>query len=278
MSAPPTRTATPAGTAPANGDHPALRFVRRRLARGVPYGLGFTLAFAFVVAALAAFAGVVDAVTEADDLARLDGSAHDVLFNAFGASRQLGLAVTWFGNNATVTAAVVLVALALVLGKRYWAAFRVVFASALGGLVVRGLKELFARDRPLEQVISAAGYSFPSGHAFAATVFYGMMVYLVFRLTDRRWARVLAAVVGPLVIVAVGLSRVYLNVHYLTDVVGGWLAGSAWLVASLLLIDAVETRTRSRREAAEETARPADAEPRPHGPSGGDASVRAATD
>ena len=252
-------------SAPAQTDHPALRFVRRRLARGVPYGLGFTLAFAFVVAALAAFAAVVDAVTEADDLARLDATAHGALFEAFGASRELGRAVTWFGNNATLTAAVVVVAGALAASRRYWAAFRVVFASALGGLVVRGLKLLFERDRPLDQVIPAAGYSFPSGHAFASTVFYGMMVYLVFRLTERRWARALVLVVGPLVIAAVGLSRVYLNVHYLTDVVGGWLAGGAWLVASLLLIDAVENTTRSRREAREDAARPADAEPRPHG-------------
>ena len=139
------------------------------------------------------------------------------------------------------------------------------FASAVGGLVVRGLKLLFARDRPLDQVIPAEGYSFPSGHAFASTVFYGMMVYLVWRLTERPWARAGAAVGGVTVIAAVGLSRVYLNVHYFSDVVGGWLAGSAWLVACLLLIDVVETRTRSRRETAEEAVRPDDAEPRPHG-------------
>ena len=249
---------------PVQAQHPAVRFARRRLARGVPYGLGFTLAFAFVVAAVWAFAGVVDAVTEADDLARLDATAHQVLFDTFGASRRLGLAVTWFGNNATVTAGVVLVALALIAGRRYWSAFRVVFASGLGGLVVKGLKALFARDRPLGGVIEAAGYSFPSGHAFASTVFYGMMVVLVFWLTDRLWARVVAAVLGPLVILAVGLSRVYLNVHFLTDVVGGWLAGAAWLVTSLLVVDVVETRTRSRREAREEAARPDDAAPQPH--------------
>ena len=240
------------------------RFLQRRLQRGVPYGLAFTLAFLVVGLTVAGFFGMVDAVTEGDDLARLDASAHDLVYNALGGSRQLGVAVTWFGNNATLIGLVVLVSLALVLTRRYWAAFRVVFASGLGGLVVRGLKALFARDRPLDQVIPATGYSFPSGHAFASTVFYGMMVYLVFRLTDRRWARVLAAVAGPLVILAVGLSRVYLNVHFLTDVVGGWLAGAAWLVASLLVIDVVETRTRSRREAHEEAVRPDDAAPQAH--------------
>ena len=244
--------------------HPALRFLRRRFALGVPYGLGFTLAFAVVVGAVWGFFGVVDAFTEDEALARFDGMAHDWIYGLFGASPRLGETVTWFGNNATLIGFVVLVALALVVAKRYWAAFRVVFASGVGGLVVLGLKSLFARDRPLDQVIPATGYSFPSGHAFASTVFYGMMVYLVWRLTDKAWARALAAVLGPLAFVAIGLSRVYLNVHYLTDVVGGWLAGGAWLVASLLLVDVVETRYRSRRERAEETARPDDADPQPH--------------
>ena len=243
---------------------PILRFARRRFARGVPYGLAFTAAFAFVAAALWGFLAVVDSVTDGDDLARYDDLAHDALFQTFGASRSLGLAVTWFGNNTTLWAFVVLTALGLVLARRYWSAFRVVFASGLGGLVVLGLKVLFARDRPLEQVVTATGYSLPSGHAFASTVFYGMLVYLAFRLTERAWARALAVTLGAVVIVAVGLSRVYLNVHYPTDVVAGWLSGGAWLVASLLLIDLVETRTRSRTEEREDRARPSDAEPQPH--------------
>lgn len=245
--------------------HPVLRFVRRRLERGVPYGLGFTVAFGAVALAVWGFVGVLDAVTEGDDVARFDAVAHGLIYDALGGSPGLGLAVTWFGNNATLIGFVVVVAAVLVIAKRYWAAFRVVFASGVGGLVITGLKVLFARQRPEAQVIEATGYSFPSGHAFASTVFYGMMVYLVWRLTKNTGARVLAAVVGPLVVILVGLSRVYLNVHFLTDVLAGWLAGGAWLVASLLLIDVVETRYRSRTERVEEQGRPDDADPQPHG-------------
>lgn len=244
--------------------HPVTRFLRRRLERGVPYGLGFTLAFVAIAAFTWGFAQVIDAVADEDDLSRWDSVAHDAVYAFLGGNDQLGLAITWFGNSATLTTLVVLVALGLVVAKRYWAAFRVVFASGVGGLVVTGLKLLFARDRPLEQVVTAHGYSFPSGHAFGSTVFYGMMVYLVWRLTKNVWARTVAVLLGPLVFIAVGLSRVFLNVHYLTDVVGGWLSGGAWLLASLLLVDVIETRTRTRREQREEVAHPDDADPQPH--------------
>ena len=239
----------------------AGRFARRRLARGAPYGLGVTLAFAAVAAGVWGFLEILDALTDGDDIARFDADAHRVVFDLFGANPALGEAVTWFGNNATLTALVVLVSGGLALSKRYWAAFRVAFASGVGGLVVLGLKSLFRRARPLDTLIPAEGYSFPSGHAFASTVFYGMMVYLVWRLTDRTWVRALAAALGPLAFLAVGLSRVYLNVHFLTDVVAGWIAGGAWLVASLLIVHLVETRARTREERREERARPRDAEP-----------------
>ena len=236
-------------------------FWRRRLARSGPYGLGVTLAFAGVAAAVWGVAEIAQAVAGTTGLARLDARAHEVLYRAFGASPELGQAVTWFGNNATLVALVVLTAGGLALARRPWAAFRVVLASGVGGLVVRGLKHLFARARPLDRIIPAEGYSFPSGHAFASTVFYGMCLYLVWRLTDRAWARALAAVVFPVLIVGVGLSRVYLNVHYLTDVAAGWLAGGAWLGASLLVVHAVETRSRDRAERAAERRRPDDAAP-----------------
>jgi undecaprenyl-diphosphatase len=231
------------------------RFLRRRFDRDHPYGLGLTLAFLATVLALWAFLAVVDSVTEQDDLFRFDAHAHDAVYAFVGPERQpLMWAVTWLGNNSTVTAFVVLVAAALLAARKRMLAFRVVLASGVGGLVVLGLKSLFHRARPLEQVVPAQGFSLPSGHAFAATVFYGMMVYLVWRLTDRPWARALAVVVGVVVIGAVGLSRVYLNVHYLTDVVAGWASGTAWLVAVLLAVQVVEHGWTKRRERRTETA------------------------
>ena len=223
----------------------ALRPAPSRLAGRTASG---AVAAAVVAAALGVFALVADQVADGDGLARLDGRAHAAFVGALGAgSRDAAWAVTWFGNNATVTAFVVLVVVALLAARQWTLALRVAFASGVGGLVVVGLKTLFARARPVEQLVAATGFSFPSGHAWAATVFYGMMVYLAWRLTTNPALRALAAVAGVALVVAVGLSRVVLNVHFLTDVVAGWAAGTAWLVGVLALAHVLESRWARRR-------------------------------
>lgn len=197
------------------------------------------LAISGLVAGVATFLGLASSMETQESI---DAGAHDALYGWIGAREDLIAGVTFFGNNATIVTLVVLVSLGLVLRKRIGLALRVVFASGVGGILVVTLKQIFQRARPLDQIIAADGFSFPSGHAFAATVFYGMMVVLVWRLTDWRWARALAVALGPAIILAVGLSRVYLNVHYLSDVLAGWAIGLAWLLASLLLSDSIERR------------------------------------
>ncbi len=225
------------------------RFLRHRLERGGPYGLGLTLAILVTGGALWLFAAVVDSVLEQNDLFRFDAGAHAAVYQFVGPRHEaLARAVTFFGNNATLIALVIVAAAALLYARRWMLALRVVLASGLGGLVVLGLKALFHRARPVDQIIHATGYSLPSGHAFASTVFYGMMVYLVWRLVRPAWARWLATLLGVCGVAAIGLSRVYLNVHFLTDVVAGWASGLAWLVSVLIAVHVVEARRAARRD------------------------------
>ncbi|HEX9950937.1 MAG TPA: phosphatase PAP2 family protein [Rubricoccaceae bacterium] len=225
---------------------PAAQSADQHAARSLTRGL--LLAAGGAIAALAVFLLVVASVTTESGLYRFDARAHDVVYHAVGPQRQaLAIGVTWFGNNATVTALVALVAAALVVARRRMLAVRVVIASGVGGLVVLGLKTLFQRARPLDQVIPATGYSLPSGHAWASAVFYGMMIYLLWRLVPSRAVRVLATAGLVALILAVGLSRVYLNVHFLTDVVAGWASGTAWLVGVLVAVRVAEERWAARR-------------------------------
>ena len=103
--------------------------------------------------------------------------------------------------------------------------------AILGSLVLQlTLKPFFARPRPdvpYAQVLS--DYSFPSGHTLSAVVFYGGVALVIWSLFGRR-AGLAAIAVATIIGVAVGISRIYLGYHFLTDVVGAMLAGIAWLL------------------------------------------------
>ena len=119
-----------------------------------------------------------------------------------------------------------------------------------GGMVLDVLlKSAFHRQRPsfADSFLIFDGYSFPSGHTMAATLLYGVLaVFAVIALQAWHWR--VGAVLGALVMVLlVGLSRVYLGAHYLSDVLGAAAAGLAWLALSLT---AVDTLRRSRGHAA----------------------------
>lgn len=230
--------------------HGFTAFLRRRFSRGARYGLGLTLAVVLTFGALAVFVEMEDAFTDAGGVAEVDYAVMDVMNQVVTDEMTpwiVGLTDT--GGTVGLSILVVIIATALIVFRRRWEALQLVLASGLGGLVILGLKYTFTRPRPAEQVIEATGYSFPSGHAFAAMVFYGTLLTIVWQITDKVVWRVLAAVVCPLMILALGASRLYLNVHYLTDVVAGFASGFVWLVAVYFVIDGVEHRRKRREQA-----------------------------
>jgi undecaprenyl-diphosphatase len=132
-----------------------------------------------------------------------------------------------------------------------------IIAFAGGGLLDWTIKLAVHRNRPPYGATYLRGhsYSFPSGHAMGSLIGYGMLVYVL--LHDVRLSRsweVGATLAAACVIVVIGLSRVYLGVHYPSDVLGGWAAGAAWLAICLTGIGVARhresagnaTRARSR--------------------------------
>lgn len=99
------------------------------------------------------------------------------------------------------------------------------------------LKHFFERSRPnLARVVDISGYSFPSGHAMVSLCFYGLIAYLVSRQISSRCWRFLLFAFTTLLIIAIGISRIYLGVHYPSDVIGGYLAGTTWLFICISLL------------------------------------------
>lgn len=222
-------------------------FLVERFRHGERYGLDVTLAFIAIALTLWAFLELVEgAVTEAD-LQSLDNTIQTFFSGILtpGMAEYITIITDLGGTRGTVVG-VVLVSIPLLLLRRWWSFFGLVFATGGGGLVVLGLKAVFGRARPVESFIDVGGYAFPSGHAFSAMVFFGYVIYLGHKHFRSSVIHVLITLSSFLMIVLIGSSRVFLNVHWLTDVLGGFVAGIAWLVLSILIVRHVEWPHRNR--------------------------------
>lgn len=150
------------------------------------------------------------------------------------ATLRIIAAITHLGDLWAVAAASTVVLAVLLLRRHLRLATS--WAIAVAGIVPinSGIKAWFQRPRPLhgQGFMTEAGWSFPSGHAFGAIVFYGMLAYVLLRVLPLRWHRPIVAAAIAMVTV-IGVSRILLQVHYLSDVLGGYASGLAWLVVCI---------------------------------------------
>lgn len=132
--------------------------------------------------------------------------------------------VVWFLAIAALAVALLM--------SRWLAASFILLASLTSVFIGEALKPLVASPRPPAELVRVVGpqqsYGFPSGTAFLSVVLLGMIGYLIWR--PGRSTEIVALWVLPLLVVLIGLSRVYVGEHWATDVVGGWLFGGAWLL------------------------------------------------
>ena len=133
--------------------------------------------------------------------------------------------------------------------RRRWLHLAALLAAMVSGVALNlTLKYAFVRPRPefANAYYHETGFSFPSGHAMLAVVFYGLLAYLLV-CTIPRWKWQAIFVLGAATLaLLIGFSRLYLGVHYLTDVLGGWAAGSLWLAACITATEAAQYRAQSR--------------------------------
>jgi membrane-associated phospholipid phosphatase len=145
---------------------------------------------------------------------------------------RLAFTLTWIGSPVVLVPVVALAAILLWRAKLRRDAV-VLLAAMAGGAVLDALLKLhFRRIRPDVQwaFVTEHSFSFPSGHSAGAVVLYGVVTYLLWEHLGRVWHRVTVTVVALLLIAGIGASRVYLGVHYPTDVAAGYLVGLMWLV------------------------------------------------
>lgn len=193
---------------------------------------------------LSAFLKIAGEVTEGDTHAldllvlqwcRLAGQAHMPIGPLWFQEGMRDL--TALGSPAVLMLTSVAVWGYLMVSRRQALAWFALGSAASGWAVMLALKSLFSRARPdaAFHTTVAAGYSFPSGHAMMSAVVFLTLAALLARLAPHAWARVYVMAAAALLTGLVGVSRVYLGVHWASDVAGGWAAGAAWALLCWLV-------------------------------------------
>jgi undecaprenyl-diphosphatase len=239
------RRATPRGALSAHSNflYDALRLTERKAstligALGIFLVAGLFVAALGLIAFLALANHVQSGKTQAFDEAviRWMGAHHTSGLDA------LMLEITALGTGTVVMMIVAVAGLFLVLTSHKYSAI-LLLASAAGGIVLNGVLKIgFNRPRPaifLPEVHTVSS-SFPSGHAMSAAIVYSTVAYLAARLHKRRWARWLVMTAAFVVIALIAVSRLYLGVHYPSDVVAGLAIGLAWAGFCMATLEAIQ--------------------------------------
>jgi membrane protein DedA with SNARE-associated domain/membrane-associated phospholipid phosphatase len=207
---------------------PQLRFLWDRVTPGGTFGLEFTSLMAALAVALFVLVAYIVVLGREPGPTPGDMTAMEVAENLrAGWLTDLAKIVTFLGSGAFTWGLTIVCAAALA-ARRRWTEFGVLLAGmTLTSIGFHEIKAAVDRPRPEDALVGYSGSSFPSGHAAQSVLYVWLAVTIVLRLRPGM-ARGAAVVAGGIALtVLVGLSRVYLNVHYLSDVSGGWALGAA---------------------------------------------------
>ena len=199
--------------------------------------LGFYLLIGFGVLLLGSllFGEIASDVTANEAIVRFDLAVTAALHaNTNPTLIQMMLVASLAGSQVIIVAAV---ALGLFFIWHRNGRDLILLTVTVGGeeLINLIFKSVFNRPRPIfsDPVALANGFSFPSGHAMASMVFYGLIAYFLMRRSKSILERFLIVLIGLLIVAIIGFSRIYLGLHYPSDVLGGYSAGLAWLAFTI---------------------------------------------
>lgn len=180
--------------------------------------------------------GLIAFLVNAGDVARFDSALISAIqgFESPTLTKIMKF-FSWIGSGIPLTVLVLVIStcLYIFLKHRSELIFYVVVVLGSYGLD-EVLKSLFHRDRPsLHRLVEAGGFSFPSGHSMLAVAFYSALTFLLWRHLPTRLGRGMLITLSTFFILAIGTSRIYLGVHYPSDVIGGYFASGFWVATSI---------------------------------------------
>ena len=160
------------------------------------------------------------------------------------ANTRFMVAVTIIGSaRFMLPANILLILYFLFIRKHRWYSIKIGVIALSSVLMMHLLKLIFNRPRPLIPLLEPAiGLSFPSGHAMTSITFFGLLIYFVNGHTPNKTIKVILICLLVVLILLIGISRIYLRVHYPSDVLAGYCMGTIWLIISLKILNRMERR------------------------------------
>jgi undecaprenyl-diphosphatase len=222
-----------------------LRWLLRRLTPGEYLGLHLTLGLLVAAGGLWLFGELAENLTSNNPLVRFDETTAATLHAwATPAFTTIFLLITSLGTLEVLGTLGLLVAVIYSLRRRWLYVGTWIVALAGGEALDQLLKELFARPRPslVDPLLLETSYSFPSGHAMMSLVASGILAYFAVLALQSRRARAAVIFGAALLTLLIGFSRIYLGVHYFSDVIAGFAAGSVWLSALITGMEIIRRR------------------------------------
>ena len=145
--------------------------------------------------------------------------------------------ITWFGS---ATCLILLTVILFVIIKNKKAGLLIGTNLVIITILNQTLKSLLQRPRPTGfRIINETGYSFPSGHSMISMAFYGFLIYLIYKNAKNKYLKLTLIIILFILIISIGLSRIYLGVHYTSDVLAGFLLSIAYLIFYCHVVDKV---------------------------------------
>ncbi len=167
----------------------------------------------------------------------IDSYVYDFMSNGVISDRRTGF-VKFITNLASPIFIIVLAILLIIFIRDKHIKLNIVINLTGITIINNVLKMIIARDRPdINRLVFEDGYSFPSGHSITSVVFYGYLIYLIFKYVKHRKIKFFLILFLLLLIPSIGISRIYLGVHYTSDVLCGLLLGIVYLIGFISILE-----------------------------------------
>ncbi len=218
-----------------------LRHVFRKDNPKLPYIITVLVAFVIVVAGINIFVELTETLKD-DVLAQYDQQISEYIISF--RSPQLTQYFLFMTHAGDIYGYLIVFSIALIISiilfKNWRYAAQTLFVLLLASISNTILKRFVDRARPgIEHLVVVETLSYPSGHAMAAMAFYGFLIYLFYRFKMSAWLKYGIILLLIFIILSIGISRIYLGVHFPSDIAGGYIAGLIWVFFCILIFNLV---------------------------------------